>query len=167
MVACFRSRMPAVEIAAKIKAETGEVAAERTIGRRKAEWEAEQERRQAAREQMEDLLNAMRTGDRTASEMVNALALDALMRDPQRLTDADPIALQQTSIQAERVRLQREQVEIRRRQIELDEKKFADLQDQRRRAVEATQALEQKAASGQAVTPEELRRVREIYGIDE
>lgn len=166
MVACFRSRMPAAAIAEKIKAETGEVAAERTIGRRKAEWEAEQSRRQAAREQMEDLLEAMRSGDRTASEMVNALALDALMRDPARLTDADPIALQQTSIQAERVRLQREQVAIKKRQIELDEKKFEAMQQREKKAIETATALEQKAASGQTVTPEEIRKIREVYGLE-
>src|SRR6266581_4284498 len=106
MIACFREKLPAAMIVARIAAETGETVAERTVARRKAEWEAEQKRRRAGREQMEDLLAAARAGDSTASEMVNALAIEQLMRDPEGTLSVDPVELQRTSIAAERVRIQ-------------------------------------------------------------
>jgi hypothetical protein len=166
MVACFRLKLPASTTAARIKARTGEVVADRTIGRRKSEWEADQQRRRLGREQMEDLLATMEQGDRTASEMVNALALDALMRDPEGFSSLNPIDVQRTSIAAERVRLQREQMELKRRQIALDEARFELLKQREQKAIEAAEALGQKAASGQSITPEDLRKIREVYGLN-
>jgi hypothetical protein len=166
MVACFRSKLAAAMTAAKIKAETGEAVSDRTIGRRKSEWEAEQLRRQAGREQMEDMLAAVREGNRTASEMVNALALDALMRDPDGFASLNPIDVQRTSIAAEKVRLQREQVELKKRQLALDEAKFELMKQREAKAIETAAALEQKATSGQSITPDDLRKIREVYGLN-
>ena len=161
MLACFREKLPAAMIVTRIKAETGEEAAERTVARRKSEWDAVQRRRQAGREQMEDLLAAMRAGDHTASEMVNALAIEALMRDPDGTLTADPIALQQTSIAAERVRLQAKSMELKERQIALDEKKFKVIQDREQRAIAELQGGEKKSISAE----EMLRKVKDIYGL--
>ncbi len=161
MLACFREKLPAATIVSRIKAATGEKAAERTIARRKSEWEAESRRRQAGREQMEDLLAAARAGSHTASEMINALAIEQLMRDPDGTLRLDPIALQQTSIQAERVRLQARQVELKERQLALDEKKFAAIQAREAAAIEAL-----KGNAAKDLSPEDrLRKVQEIYGI--
>ena len=161
MAACLQERLPAATIAERIKTATGEEVSERTIARRKAEYEAETARRKAGREQMEDLLLAMRAGNRTASEMVNALAIEALMRDPDGTLAADPIALQQTSIAAERVRLQRDSMELKKRQIALEEQKFAALQAREQRAIDALKGDESKQLSPQDM----LRKVKEIYGL--
>lgn len=165
MVACFAQRMPAAAIAVRLKAELDVDVAERTIGRRKQEWEAEMARRQRSREQMEDLLAAMRAGDATASEMVNALAIEAMMRDPEGTLNVNPVDLQRTSIAAERVRIQAKRLELQARQISLDEQKFALMREREERAIAATTELANKAERGQSITPEDMRRIREIYGL--
>jgi hypothetical protein len=166
MVACFREKLPASMTAARILAETGETVAERTIGRRKAEWTAAQNRRQAGRERMEDLLLAMESGNRTASEMVNALAMEALMNDPDGFSVMNPIEVQKTSIAAERVRLQRERMELQKRQVALEEAKFELMKQREEKAIAATRELAQKSASGQSLKPEDFRKIQDIYGIN-
>lgn len=161
----LREGLPAAVIAEKLQIEFSETVSERTIARRKAEWEAETRRRQSGREQMEDLLAAMRAGNHTASEMVNALAVEALMRDPDGTLSADPIALQNTSIAAERVRNQAKSMALKERQIALDEQKFAILQARERAAIAATEELEKAAGAGKQVTVDDLRKIKEIYGL--
>lgn len=157
----LREKLPPALIVEKLQAEFNETVAERTIARRKAEYEEKAQRRQAGREQMEDLLAAMRAGDHTASEMVNALAIEQLMRDPDGTLAVDPIALQQTSIQAERVRLQAKSMALKERQIALDEKKFEVLQERERRAI-----AELNGESAKQLSPEEmLRKIKDIYGL--
>lgn len=165
MVACFREKLPAAMIAARIAAETGETVAERTIARRKSEWEAEQRRRQAGREQMEDLLAAARAGDSTASEMVNALAIEQLMRDPEGTLTLDPIELQRTSIAAERVRIQSRRLDLTERQVRLDEAKFELMKSEREKAIKTAEELEAKVSSGKQLTAEDIGRIRSIYGL--
>jgi hypothetical protein len=160
LAACLRGKLAPALIVQQIKTATGEEVSERTIARRKADFEAETQRRRAGREQMEDLLAAMRQGDHTASEMVNALAIEQLMRDPDGTLAADPIALQQTSIQAERVRLQAKSMAIKERQLALEEQKFAALQAREQRAIDALKGDESK------LSPQDmLRKVKEIYGL--
>jgi hypothetical protein len=160
MLAGFAAHTPAAMIAAQIKAATGEKVSTRTVARRKSDWEAEQRRRQAAREQMEDLLSAMHKGDHTASEMVNALAIEALMRDPEGFIADDPIKVQRVSVQAEKVRLERDKLTLAQRQHALDEKRFELLQSREQRAVAALKD------DGETLTPEQrVQRIREIYGL--
>jgi hypothetical protein len=149
-------------IAARIREEFGEEVAERTVGRRKAEWEAEQQRRQAGREQMEDLVAAARGSDLKASEMIEALAREALMRDPEGLGRIDSKA----ALEAEKVRLQRETLALKRDQLDLDRKKYEDMKQREQQAIEAAAALEDKAAGGQSISPEDIRKIREVYGLN-
>jgi hypothetical protein len=165
MLVCFRQKLSAAMTAAKIKAETGEDVAERTIGRRKSEWEANEKRRKSAREQMQDLLDAMRGGNHTASEMVNALAIESLMRDPEGFIDSDPIRMQRTSLLAEQVRLKRDQLDLKKREVALNEAKFDLLKRQKDQAIAEVEALEKKAAAGESISTEGLKKIRDIYGI--
>jgi hypothetical protein len=167
MAACFQQHMSAPAIAALIKERTGEEVAERTVGRRKAEWEEEFERRQRGREQMEDLLAAARAGDHTAAEMVNALAIEQLMRDPEGTLTADPIKLQEASIKAEKVRLAARSLDLKEREIAIAEKKFAILQAEREKAIAATEELKNKVGSGKQLTLDDMRKIREVYGLSE
>jgi uncharacterized FAD-dependent dehydrogenase len=156
----FSKHLAASLIAKQVKALTGEDVSERTIARRKSEWEAEQRRLKEKREYMEVLLAAGRAGDYTASEMVNALAVEALMRDPDGFSALNPIDVQRTSIQAEKVRLQRGKLALAQRQQDLDEKRFALLQSREQRAVAALKD------DGETLTPEQrVQRIREIYGL--
>lgn len=164
MAASFRSKLPAAMIAAKIKAETGEVVAERTIGRRKSEWDAEQLRKQANVETMENLVAAMKASNFDADEMVKALTLKGLQAESISL---DPLELQKVSLQADKVQLQRDTLELKKRQIALDEAKFDLMKQREKQAIEATDALERKAASGQSITPDDIRKIRqEVYGLN-
>lgn len=165
MLACFRERLPASLVALRIKAETGADVAERTISRRKAEWDAERLRRQRGREQMEDLLLASRAGDSTASEMVNALAIEALMRDPEGTLTVNPVELQKLSIAAERVRIQALRLEIQQRALALDESKFELMKQREAKAVAAANELKDKVERGVSLTPADIERIRGIYGL--
>lgn len=165
MLVCFQQKLSAAMTAARIKAETGEEVAERTISRRHSEWRAKQERLNASREQMQNLLDAMAGGNHTASQMVNALAIEALMRDPEGFIDTDPIRMQRTSLLAEQVRLKREQLDLKKREVALNEAKFELLKRQKDQAIAEVEALEKKAAGGESISAEGLKKIRDIYGI--
>ena len=165
MLACFRQGMTAAMTALKIKAATGEEPAERTIGRRMSEWRAEEHRRKLGREQMQDLLEAARAGNYVASEMVNALSIEALLRDPEGFINQDPIEAQKVSIKAEEIRLKRETLEVKKREQALNEAKFDLLKQQKQKVLDEAAALEQKAARGETLGPEDIRRIKDIYGL--
>lgn len=161
MVAGFRERKPASVIALLVREGTGERVTVRTIERRAAAWRAEQVRRQAAREQMEDLVAAMKANDATAPEMIQALAQEALMLHPQKWADADPIKVQAQNLYAEEIRLKREKLDVQRRAVEVQERRLALLEEKQRAAVSELEKLERKTE----ITPDDLRRIREIYGL--
>lgn len=162
MAACFAEGLPDPMIAARVEAETGEKLAVRTIGRRKADWRAQQSRIQRGREQMQSLLEAARAGNATASEMVNALAREQLQRDPEGTLAVDPIELQRVSVAAERVRLQAKGMELKERQLALDEKRFALMQAREDRAIAA---LKGEGDAKTLSADERLRKIYEIYGV--
>ncbi len=165
LYACFAEGLTAAETTARLKDTLDVELAERTVGRRKAEWTEAQARRQRGREQLEDLVSASRKGNATASEMLTALAMQQLMNDPDGVMELDPIALQQTSIKAEQVKLQAQSLALKEREIALSESKFALLKAERERALAATSELEKKAQSGQQLTADDIRRIREVYGL--
>ncbi len=164
MIEGFRQKLTARMIAWRIAQATGEKVAERTISRRMAEWYSEQARRQAAKEQMLAIMDAADAGNHDAAAMIRALAMDQMMSDPQALT-AEPLRLSSQALRAEELRLKREEMEIRRRAIELDEKKFAAMQEKQRQVEAALAAEEEKACAGGQVTAEDLRKIRELYGL--
>jgi hypothetical protein len=166
MAACFRSKLPAAMTAAKIKAETGEIVAVRTIGRRKSEWTAAQLKRQADRDRMVDLIAAMKDGNLTASEMVTALAMEALLKDPDGFSKLNPLEVQRTSLEAEKVKLAHRREDLRARQVALAEKKYELMQQREAKAIEAAKDLAAKSTSGQQITPEDIQRIRDIYGLN-
>jgi hypothetical protein len=157
MLQGFAQHRTAAWIADAIHDATGEEVATRTIARRAAEWRAELARRTSARERMQDLVQAMKAGNMDASEMIQALAMDRLVDDPDALTGADPIKVQGLSLAAKEIRLKKRQLDIRERQVIIGERKLHLLEerDQRARA-----ALEDK---GETMTAEErVQRIREI-----
>lgn len=161
MVAGFRERKPASVIALLVREGTGERVTVRTIERRAAAWRAEQVRRQTAREQMEDLVAAMKQNDATAAEMIQALATDALMLAPGAWLQADPVKIQAQNLYAEEIRLKREKLDVQRRAVEVQERRLKLLEEKQRAADAALSVLEKKAD----ISPEDVRKVREIYGL--
>jgi phage shock protein A len=164
MVNGFRGKLTAAAIAGRL-AEIDVEVPERTIARRAQEWRALEARRTAAREQMTAMVEAMKEGNHTASEMIQALATDALINDPDAFSGADPLKVQSQNLRAEELRLKREEMELRRKAQELDEKKFTALQEKSVRALAETVELEKRAESGETITPDQLRRIRDIYGL--
>lgn len=140
---------------------------ERTIARRGVEWREEESRRRAAREQMTALVEAMKEGNWSAAEMIQALATDALMMNPDALTGADPLKVQAQNLKAEELRIKRSEMELRRRVVELDEKRLTAALDKEQKTLQAAQDLERKAERGEQISPEDIRRIRDIYGLKE
>lgn len=164
MTGGFRAKKTYAAIAADL-AEIGVEVPERTIARRAAEWRQAQARREQAREYVNDLVGAMKAQDVTAAEMVQALATDALLSDPEAFTGQDPIAVQRQSLQAETLRLKREELEIKRRLVSAEETRLRLLEAREQRAIAAADELKAKAGRGETLTAEDLDRIREIYGV--
>jgi len=166
MAVCFRQKLPARMIAAKVLAVTGEKVAPRTIARRASEWGLESRRRQAARDQVSDLVEAMKANDFTATEMINALATQALIDSPTGFTNADPLAVQAANLRSEELRLKSETLRVKERAVAVAEQKMKILQAREQRTLEATAELAAKAERGEKISPEDLQRIRDIYGLE-
>ncbi len=167
MQAGFRERKPASIIAGLVKAATGETIAPRTIARRASEFRAEQSRRRTAREQVEDLVKAMRDNDFTAAEMIQALATQALIDDPQGFAGADPLTVQRRNLEAEEIRLKARKLDLQERAVTVVERRLAILEDREKKARAAADELAAKAGRGEEISPADLDRIRSIYGLGE
>jgi hypothetical protein len=146
---------------------TGEQVHERTVSRRASEWRAEVSSRKAARERMENLVAAMKAGNMDASEMVQALAMDRLVENPEALTGADPIQLQGLALKGEELRLKRQQLAVRERAIEVVERKLKLSEVREQRAIAATAELEKKAEQGEQISAADVAKIRAIYGLSD
>ena len=158
----FSKGRPAAAVAAEVLAQTGENVSARTITRARSDWEMERRRRQAATEQADDLMAAaLKHGASIdAIGQVRALTAYALTQDPERYMALDPIDVQRTGLQAEKVAIQREQLELRKRQQTLEEQRFEIARAREQRAIAA---LEDHDA---VMTPEDrIQKIREIYGL--
>jgi hypothetical protein len=160
MAAGFRARKTYRAIVRDL-VEIGVKVPERTVARRGVEWRGAQARREAAREQVQDLVAAMKDQNFNAAEMLQALATDALLADPQAWAGQDPMRVQGQNLKAEELRLKREEVELRRRAHELNAKKFDALERREQQARELAAESERRD-----MTPEEMRaKIRDIYGL--
>lgn len=160
LIGGFRAKWANKAIAREIFEATGERVAERTVARRGAEWRTEQSRRLAAKDQMLALVEAMKEGNVPASEMIQALATDALLTNPNGFAGADPLKVQDRNLRAEEIALKRAELAVKQRALELNEKKFSAMREREEKAKAALEKAEP------AMTPDErLREIQEIYGI--
>jgi hypothetical protein len=166
MIAGFIAKKTAAEIAAEIAQATGETVAERTVSRRREEWQAEQDRRRAARERMEDLVAAMKAGDMPAADMILALAGAKLQEDPEALTGGNPLRLQEMALKAQVVAQKERQLDLRERAVAIVEKKLQLQEERMGRADAAAAELEEKAGRGETITADQVAKIREIYGLN-
>lgn len=146
-------------------AEIGVSVPERTIARRGHEWAENCRRRQAARDYVSDLVAAAAENPE-ASQVLGALATDALIEDPDGFAKADPIKVQRLNLRSEELRLKREEMEIRKRQIAAEETRLRMLEAREQRAIRATDELKAKQERGESLTPEDIDRIREVYGLN-
>ena len=151
----------AADVTSAIADQTGEDVAERTVSRRLAELRQAAAVRLAARERMQDLVAALKEGNGSASEYIQALAMRALELEPDGLTSADPVKLQRLSLRGEELRLKGRAMEIKARQVALDEQRLSLLVEKEKHAIAA---LEED--KGEKLTDEQrLEEIRSIYGI--
>ena len=165
MMAGFIAKTSAAEIVTQIREATRETVAERTVSRRREEWQAEQDRRRSARERMEDLVAAMQAGNVAASDMIQALAMDKLQDDPDALTGGDPLKVQQLALEAQQVELKRRALDLRERAVGVIETKLRLAEERAARADAAAAELQAKAGRGETITADQVARIREIYGL--
>jgi hypothetical protein len=158
MLRGFAAGWTAERVARAVSEEAGETVSTRTIARRAAEWRAEMARRTSARERMEDLVAAMRSGNMDASEMIQALAMDRLVDDPDALAAENPVRVQKLSLQAEELRLKRRKLDVQERQVAVTEKKLALLESRDARVKAVAEKPEMTAE-------ERLAEIQAIYGI--
>lgn len=159
MMAGFRGGKTYTAIARDL-AEIGVEVPERTIARRGLEWRAEEARRQAARDQVKAIVAAAKHSP-DASEILRALATDALMTEAEAFQQADPVKVQRLNLKAEELRIKREDLKIRERAVASEETRVRLLEEKERRM---TAALTED--KGEHLTAEErLKRAMEAWGL--
>ena len=158
MRAGFHAKKTYAAVARDLK-EIGVEVNERTIARRGQEWGEERRRRQAARDYVSDLVAAAAENPE-ASQVLGALATDALIADPDGFKAGDPIKVQRLNLRAEELRLKRDELEIKKRLVSTVETRLGLLEA---RELRAKAALEKTDAE---MTPEQrVREIEAIYGI--
>lgn len=158
MRAGFHARKTYAAVARDL-AEIGVTVPERTIARRGQEWGEERRRRQAARDYVSDLVAAAAENP-DASQVLGALATDALIADPDGFRSGDPIKVQRLNLRAEELRLKRDELEIKKRLVSTVEMRMGLLEA---REARAKAALERPDAE---MTPEQrVAEIEAIYGI--
>ena len=157
----FAAGWTAARIVSAVADETGEAVAPRTVARRAAEWREEKRRFDAGKERWAQLLAAAQENPTDVSGMIQALAKDYLLQNPNALDDADPIRMSRAAMAAEELAIKRRQVDVKERAVAIDERRAAMLEEREKRAVAALMD-----GKGEAITDEErVRRIREIYGL--
>jgi hypothetical protein len=156
----FYNKKTNAAIAREIEAATGERINVRTIGRRGFEWRQIQQRRQEKLEDMEALVAAAEKGNLTAAGMIQALATQALLDEPDAFAKQNPLKVQSQNLRAEEIRIKRDTLKLKEREIAVNEAKLQILQEREQRAIAAI------SESREALTADErLASIREIYGL--
>ncbi len=120
MLAGFAGKKTARAVSRDIWRKAGERVNERTVARRAHEWRAQQLWRQDLFEQARAVVAAMKAENWSASDVVTALATNALLSDPQGFTGSPALRVQTLNLRGEQLGLRREEIELRRRTLALE-----------------------------------------------
>jgi len=161
----FAGKKTSAAIAREIKENTGESVNPRTVGRRALEWRNWWTARRARTDEARAMVEASRAGDLTASELIQALAIQALVDDPSGLTSQNPLKVQSQNLRAEELSLKRQALTLKQREVAVTEARLQLLQERERKAAEVAAELGAKATQGKVITAEDIGRIREIYGL--
>lgn len=151
----FAAGWTAERVAQAIADETGEKVTPRTVARRAREWRQKRDRFEAAKEQYA----AMKAAGLDGSQMIEALAFERLVADPEALTGSDPIKFHTIGLEAKRVTLKEREVALREREVAIDERKMKLSEDREKRAMAAMDPKTEMTAE------ERVAEIREIYGL--
>lgn len=161
----FAAKKTSAVIARQIREATGEVVNPRTVGRRAQEWRAAQQAIEDSKEEIRALVSAMKEGDVTSSEMIQALSMQALISDSAAFTKQNPLKLQSQNLRAEEISLKRQALALKQREVAVIEEKLRILQEREQKAAAIATELQQKAKRGASLTADDIARIREVYGL--
>ena len=165
IVSGFCGHKTAAAIAGDLKTQTGQSVAERTISREMKRLHDQQRRRDASREQARALLAAARDENIVASELIQALATQALMDDPESFTGQDAVQVQRANLEAEKIRLKRAEIELRKQQHELNREKFDEVKKRDQAGRETVEEIAKHKADGGEVTEEQWQKLLKVWNL--
>lgn len=160
MLRGFAAGWTAERIAQAVADESGEKVSARTIARRAAEWRESKRRFDAGTERWKQLLAAAQDSPADVSGMIQALAKDYLLQNPNALDGADPIKMGRAALVAQELELKRRQVEVKERAVAIDERRVKLLEEREQRAIAALGDDKQ-----QMTAEERLAEIKAIYGL--
>jgi hypothetical protein len=149
----FAAGWTAERIAQAVLDATGEVVAERTVSRRMAEWRESKARFERAKEQY----RAMKEAGLDGVQMLQSLAFEKLLDDPDALTGSDPLGFHALGLEAEKVALKKREIEVRERAVAIDERRIKLLEDREGRAIAALTKVDAELTDEQRV--DEVRSI--------
>ena len=150
----------------ELKLATGEIIAESSLQRFIKTYEAQMRNLDLAREQALVVLREFQGGSVTAEQTAAALVAQALFDARDGLKDADPIDLSREERERQKLRLKQQEIDIRREQLEFDKQKL-EAMERKQAAVKAAAEGVKEIVEGDSgeLTPEQRRKVRELYGL--
>jgi hypothetical protein len=162
----FATKKTNAVIAREILETTGEAVNPRTVGRRAQEWRELQRATEASMEEIRGLVAAMKEGDLTSSDMVQALAMQSLVQNAGDYGKQNPLKLQSQNLRAEEIGLKKQVIALKQREIEVTEAKLKLLQEREDRAKAILAEVGKNPERGKSLTTEDMNRIREVYGLE-
>jgi hypothetical protein len=173
-----------IKIASAVRKKTGERVSRFSVSRYAELYRTRQRREQRARQFTDHLVHQAQQQGCEISEMLRASFFEAFTeaQTSGSLRDMNPLLLEtahrkrrelelkeeqarRASEQKEReFQIKEQQIGLAKRRVEITEQRF---QLDREKAEAILKQLEHKASSGEPLTPEDVRRFREMYGLYE
>ena len=171
-----------IKIASAVRKKTGERVSRFSVSRYAELYRTRQRREQRARQFTDHLVHQAQQQGCEISEMLRASFFEAFTeaQTSGSLRDMNPLLLEtaqrkrrelelkeeqarRASEQKEReFQIKEQQVGLAKRRVEITEQRF---QLDREKAEAVLKRLEHKASTGESLTPDDIRRIKEIYGI--
>ena len=162
-------------IARAIQAHTGERVLAEAITRYSSRYHRRQAKQQQVKQRLDGFLALLQKDGLSVSDLLRAVLLERLSTAKQDGTAAelDLLKLEEAERKRGEYELKQRQAHFsnlyRERELDLKERKHLltekEFQLQRERARANFQELERKVHAGQSLTPDDVRRIREIYGL--
>ena len=162
-------------IARAIQAQTKERVSAEAITRYSSRYHRRQAKQQQVKQRLDGFLALVRNNNIPVSDLLRAVLLERFSTAKQDGTAAelDLLKLEEAERKRGEYELKQRQANFsnlyRERELDLKERKHSlaekEFQIQREKARANFQELERKAHAGQSLTPDDVRRIREIFGL--
>jgi hypothetical protein len=152
--------------AAAVKKQTGETVTPTSLYRYAKHYQMLQRLEKNGRLQTDRLVQQAADQGEQISELLRAAFHESFSEKSMNgaIRDMNPLALEAAERKRQELKLKEKQFLLAERRVDVFEKRL--LFDRERRAAELKR-LEDKAHAGQPLTPDDIRRIREIYGLDQ